>query len=168
MAIETLIGQLRHNWGWFIVRGVAAIVFGGIALMWPGLTLVILTVAWGAYALTDGVAELIGAVRMREQGRPIWPMAVAGLVGIAAGLITSLKPGMSAMVLLLWIAAWALVTGLFQLITAVQFRKAIDNEWMLVLSGVLSVAFGGFMLLRPGAGAVAFAWTIAVFAIALG
>src|SRR5262245_6496277 len=99
MAIESLIGQLRHNWGWFMVRGVAAIVFGALALMWPGLTLVILTLVFGIYALTDGVAELIGAVRMREHGRPIWPMLIAGLFGITAGLVTFLKPGMSAMVL---------------------------------------------------------------------
>jgi uncharacterized membrane protein HdeD (DUF308 family) len=168
MAIETLIGQLRGNWSWFALRGLAAIVFGALALIWPGLTLVILTLVWGAYALTDGTFELIGAVRMRERGRPIWPMVLAGLVGIAAGIFAIVRPGMSAIVLLTCIAAWALVTGVLQMAAAIQFRKAIDNEWLIVISGLLSVVFGALMLMIPGTGALAVVRIIAVYALVFG
>jgi uncharacterized membrane protein HdeD (DUF308 family) len=168
MAIPTLVGQLRSNWSWFALRGFAAIAFGAFALTWPGLTLMILTLVWGAYALADGVLELIGAVRMREHGRPIWTMVLAGIVGIAAGIIAIMRPGMSALFLLTCIAVWAVATGILQMLAAVQFRKAIDNEWLIVISGLLSIGFGILMLMNPGAGALAVARVIAVYAIVFG
>ena len=133
-----------------------------------GLTLAALVIVWGAYALADGVLALISAWRVRDQGKPFWPMAIVGLLGIAAGIVTFIWPGITALVLLLFIAAWAVVMGVFQIIAAIRLRKEIQNEWLLALSGILSVLFGIIMIVQPGAGALAVIWVIAAYAIVFG
>lgn len=168
MPIETMFEQLRSNWGWVALRGVAAIVFGVLAFMWPGLTLVLLALFWGAYALVDGVFALIAAFRVRDNGKPMWMLVLIGILGIAAGIVTFLWPGMTAIVLLMFIAAWAIAMGVFQIIAAIRIRKEIEHEWLLILSGVLSVVFGALMILSPGAGAVAVVWVIAAYSIVFG
>src|SRR5213594_449719 len=122
MIIERLLDQLARNWGWIMLRGVAAVIFGVLALVWPGVTLVILTLFFGAYALTDGVFALIVAYKKREGRRPVWPLVVIGLLGIAAGIVTFLWPGMTALALLMFIAVWALFIGIFQIAAAIRLR----------------------------------------------
>jgi uncharacterized membrane protein HdeD (DUF308 family) len=90
------------------------------------------------------------------------------MLGIVAGLVTFFLPGISAVVLILVIGAWAVVCGIFEIIGAIQLRKEIDNEWLLILSGIVSVLFGLGVLIFPGAGALALIWLIATFAIAFG
>ena len=164
----TMLEHLSRNWGWVVLRGVAGVLFGVLAFLWPGITLAMLVIVWGAYALADGILALIAAYRVRDQGKPFWSLVVVGLLGIAAGIVTFIWPGMTALVLLLFIAAWAFVMGIFQIIAAIRLRKEIQNEWLLGLSGVLSVLFGIIMFVQPGAGALAVIWVIAAYAIVFG
>ena len=149
----TMLEHLSRNWGWVVLRGVAGVLFGVLAFVWPGLTLAALVIVWGAYALADGVLALISAWRVRDQGKPFGAMLIVGLLGIAAGIVAFIWPGITALVLLLFIAAWAVVMGVFQIIAAIRLRKEIQNEWLLALSGILSVLFGIVMFVHPGAGA---------------
>jgi uncharacterized membrane protein HdeD (DUF308 family) len=163
-----ILDYLGHNWGWIVLRGAAAVLFAVVAIAWPGLTLAALVIVWGAYALADGVLALIAAWQVRDQGRPFWSLLVVGLLGITAGVVTFLWPGITALALLMVIAAWALMMGIFQIVAAIRLRKAIEGEWLLGLSGLASVAFGVLMFVSPGAGALAVLSLIAAFALLFG
>ena len=139
-----------------------------LAFAWPGLTLLVLVLFYGAYALVDGVLALAAAVMGRGGAIPTWWLVIVGLLGIAAGVVTFVWPGITALLLILFIGAWALVHGIFEIIGAIQLRKEIDNEWMLILGGVLSVLFGLGVLILPGAGALALIWVIAAYSIVFG
>jgi uncharacterized membrane protein HdeD (DUF308 family) len=164
----TLLNTLGRVWWLVLLRGIAAIVFGILALAWPGVTLVSLVLLWGAWALVDGVTALVAGWKARDGTKPMWQIVLVGLVGIAAGVLTFLMPGVTAIALLIMIAVWAIVSGVFQIIAAIRLRKEIANEWMLILSGALSVLFGALMIISPGAGALAVLWVIGSFAIAFG
>jgi len=168
MAIESMFGHLRGNWGWMALRGVAAILFGVVAFAWPGATLVTLALLWGAYALADGVFSIIAGLRIRDGIKPVWPLVLTGFIGIIAGLAALAWPGLTAFVLLMFIAAWAIFVGVLQIAAAIRIRKEIDNEWMLILSGAVSVLFGALMILSPGRGAVALVWVIASYSVVFG
>jgi uncharacterized membrane protein HdeD (DUF308 family) len=155
----------RHWWA-FALRGVVAILFGVLAFAWPGVTLTVLVLFWGAFALIDGVLALVGAFRTDHDHR--WGLLLEGVVGIGAGVVTFVWPGLTALVLLYIIAVWALLTGVLELVAAVRLRKVIENEWWLALSGIVSVLFGLVLLAAPGAGAVAVVWLIAAYAIVFG
>ena len=163
-----LLHALAKNWWLLLLRGIAAVIFGVLAFIWPGLTLLVLVILYGAYALVDGVLSLAAAVMGRGGPIPTWWLVVVGLLGIAAGILTFVWPGITALVLILFIGAWALVTGIFEIIGAIRLRKEIDDEWMLILSGVLSVLFGLGVMILPGAGALALIWVIATYAIIFG
>jgi uncharacterized membrane protein HdeD (DUF308 family) len=162
-----MVHALAKNWWLLLLRGIAAIIFGVLAFAWPGLTLLTLILFYGAFALVDGVLAIIAAITGGAPA-PRWWLAIIGLLGIAAGLLTFLMPGLSALVLLFFIAGWAIATGVFQIIGAIQLRKEIDNEWLLILSGVISVLFGIGMMLAPGAGALALVWVIGTYAVIIG
>jgi uncharacterized membrane protein HdeD (DUF308 family) len=164
----TLLHSLGRNWWLVLLRGIAAIVFGLLAWAWPSVTLVTLVLFWGAYALVDGVAALIGGWKAKDGGKPMWTVVLVGIVGILAGIFTFLQPGVTAIALLILIAVWAIVQGVLEISAAIRLRKEIKNEWLLILSGLLSVAFGALMILNPGAGAMAVLWLIGVFAVAYG
>ncbi|HET7083124.1 MAG TPA: HdeD family acid-resistance protein [Rhizomicrobium sp.] len=155
------------NWWLLLLRGIAAIIFGVLAFAWPGVTLLTLILFYGAFALVDGVLAIIAAITGGAPG-PRWWLAIVGLLGIAAGLLTFLMPGLSALVLLFFIAGWAIATGVFQIIGAIQLRKEIDNEWLLILGGIISVLFGIGVMVAPGAGALALIWVIGTYAIIIG
>src|SRR5213078_2090740 len=97
-----------------------------------------------------------------------WWLVVVGLLGIAAGIATFVMPGITAILLVLFIGAWALVHGIFEIIGAIQLRKEIDNEWMLILGGIVSVLFGAVILISHGAGALGLVWAIAAYSIVFG
>jgi uncharacterized membrane protein HdeD (DUF308 family) len=161
--------ELAENWWLLLLRGIAAIAFGVLAFIWPGLTLLTLIFMWGIYAIADGVLALWAAIASKGgQIAPRWWLAVVGVAGILAGLLTFVWPGMTALVLLLFIASWAIVIGVLQIWGAIRLRKEIEGEWLLGLSGVLSVAFGAIMFAQPGAGALAVVWLIGWFAILAG
>ena len=165
---DDLARKLGEAWGWILLRGVASIAFGAMAIVWPGITVLVLVIMWGAWAFVDGIAALVTAWRARDQGKPLWPLVVLGVLGVAAGLVTLFAPGVATTALLAFIAAWAIVTGIFQVVHAIRLRKEIDNEWLLILSGVLSVLFGVLMFAQPASGALAVIWLIGSFAIVFG
>lgn len=164
---SAMVHALAKNWWMLLLRGIAAIIFGVLALAWPGMTLLTLILFYGAYALVDGVIA-IGAAITGGALMPRWWLAIVGLLGIAVGLLTFLMPGLTAIVLLYFIAGWAIATGLFQIIGAIQLRKEIDNEWLLILGGTISVLFGVAMIAAPGAGALALITVIGIYAVIIG
>lgn len=163
-----LVRDFGRNWIWILLRGVLAIVFGIIAFRHPIVAGLSLTLLWGAYALAEGVVALVTAFRVRKAGHPIWPMVLMAVLGILAGVMTFLAPGMTAVALLLLIAAWSVVVGGLMIVTAIRIRDEIEGEWFLGLAGLLSVVFGIAMCVFPGKGAVAVVWMIAGYAIAFG
>jgi uncharacterized membrane protein HdeD (DUF308 family) len=164
---SAMVHALAKNWWLLLLRGIAAIIFGLLAFAWPGLTLVTLILLYGAYALVDGVLAIVAAITGGVPGSRWW-LAIVGLLGIAAGLVTFLTPGLTALVLLFFIAGWAIVTGVFQIIGAIKLRKEIDNEWLLILGGIISVLFGVGMMSAPGAGALALVWVIGAYSMVMG
>ena len=161
--------ELAENWWLLLLRGIAAIAFGALAFVWPGITLLALTLMWGFYAIADGALALWAAIASKGgEIAPRWWLAVVGIAGILAGALTFVWPGMTALVLLMFIASWAIVIGVLQIWGAIRLRKEIEGEWLLGLSGVLWVAFGVIMFVRPGAGALALIWWIGSFAILAG
>lgn len=161
--------ELAENWWLLLLRGVAGIAFGILAFILPGLTLLTLTLMWGFYAIADGILALGAAIAGRGgEIAPRWWLAVVGIAGILAGALTFVWPGMTALVLLLFIASWAIVIGVLQIWGAIRLRREIQGEWLLGLSGALSVVFGAIMFAQPGAGALALVWLIGWFAILAG
>jgi uncharacterized membrane protein HdeD (DUF308 family) len=163
-----MLHALAKGWWLLLLRGIASIIFGVLAFAWPGLTLVTLVLFYGAFVLIDGVIALIAAFSGGPKPLPTWWLVVVGLLSIAAGVVTFMMPGITAILLVLFMGAWALVHGIFEIIGAIQLRKEIDNEWMLILSGVVSVLFGLIVLIAPGAGALALIWVIAAYSIVFG
>ena len=163
-----MLHTLTQNWWAIALRGLCAILFGFAALAWPGLTLAVLVLMFGAYALVDGVLEVAWSLFGRRPGSFPWGVFLAGLVSIAVGVITFMWPAITAFALLYLIAAWAIVHGIFEIVAAVYLRRELENEWLLVLSGLASIALGVLLILWPGAGVLAVLWWIAFFAIVIG
>jgi uncharacterized membrane protein HdeD (DUF308 family) len=166
LARLPLVRALAENWWLLLLRGVASIIFGVLAFIWPGLTLVALIFLWGAYAIVDGGIALWAAISGRgAEVAPRWWLAIVGIVGLLAGLVAFASPGLTALVLLMFIACWAILIGAMEIWGAIQLRKEIEGEWWLILSGLLSIAFGILLIARPGSGALALVWLIGSFAI---
>lgn len=163
-----MLHAMAKGWWLVLLRGIAAIVFGVLAFAWPGVTLVTLVLFYGAFALVDGVLALAAAFTGRGKPAPTWWLVFVGIAGIAAGIVTFLWTGISALVLVMFIGAWALVHGIFEIAGAIKLRKEIDNEWWLILAGALSVVFGLLVLLMPGPGALGLIWAIAAYSIVFG
>ncbi|MFM0514169.1 HdeD family acid-resistance protein [Paraburkholderia sp. RL17-373-BIF-A] len=142
---------LGRAWWMLILRGTLGLLFGSLALFWPGLTLLLLITLFSAYAIAGGIVAIVGAIRYRATHGGWWVPLLLGICSIGAGMIAALVPGITTLVLVAVIGANAIITGVFDLIAATRLRHA----WMLVLTGVLSVLFGIFVLLFPGAGALA-------------
>jgi uncharacterized membrane protein HdeD (DUF308 family) len=164
-----MLHLLAANWWVFVVRGVLAILFGLGAFIVPGVTLAVLVIMYGAYVLADGVIAAVAAFGARKAGEEFpWLVFVIGLAGVLAGVVTFVYPGLTALVLLYLIAAWHIVRGVFEIMTAIRLRREIQGEGWLILGGIASVVFGMILYARPGAGAVALLWMIGAFAIAFG
>jgi len=159
---------LARNWWAIALRGLFAVLFGIAAFVWPGLTLAALVILWGAYALVDGIFNLVAALRAAQKKMTWWPLVLEGILGIAAGVVAFLWPGITALALLYLIAAWAILTGIVEIIAAVRLRHAISGEWMLGLAGLLSIVFGVILIAAPGAGALAVIWMIGAYAVVFG
>jgi uncharacterized membrane protein HdeD (DUF308 family) len=162
-----MLHALARNWWLLLLRGIAAIIFGVLTFVWPGITLLTLVLLYGAYALVDGVLAILAAIT-GDAPAPRWWLAIVGLLGILVGILTFAWPGITALVLLLFIAGWAIATGILQIVGAVRLRTEIDNEWLLIASGVLSVIFGLILVVQPGAGALALLYVIGFYAVLYG
>ena len=163
------LGSLADNWWLLLLRGIAAIAFGALAFSWPGLTLITLTWLWGAYVLSDGVIALWAAFNAAAgDAGPRWWLGLSGVVSIVAGVIAFYYTGMTTLVLLMFVAAWAIIIGAVHIWGAIALRKVVQHEWLLILNGMLSIAFGVALFAQPGTGALALVWMIAWYAIFFG
>jgi len=164
-----MLRRLAKNWWVFVLRGVLGILFGLGTFVVPGITLAALILLYGAYAAGDGIVAMVAAFTHRRPGEGFpWSVLLIGVVGIVAGVVTLMFPGLTALILLYFIAAWLIIRGISEIVVAIQLRKEIQGEGWLIAGGVLSVLFGMFLYARPGAGALAVLWTIGTFAILLG
>jgi uncharacterized membrane protein HdeD (DUF308 family) len=163
-----MLSTIAQFWWVLLLRGIGATLFGVFAIVWPGVTLWSLIIVFGVYALVDGVAGIALGITGRVNGRSWWEMILLGLLGVLAGVVAFLWPGLTAVILLIIIASWAIIRGVLEIIAAIKLRKVIDGEWLLILSGLLSVAFGVLLFLRPGVGALAVMWLIGIYMIVFG
>ena len=167
-AEQNLAAALGRNWWLLLLRGLVAIVFALLTWAQPGVSLAALVLVFGIYVLADGLLGVWSAIAKRRDNRHWWLLLLWGLVGIVVGVMTFIMPGITGLVLLMYIAAWAIVTGVLQIVAAFRLRKEIQGEWLMGLMGVLSVAFGLLLVAQPGAGALAVAWVIATYAFIFG
>ena len=163
MAVFSAVRTMSEHWWVVLLRGVLAILFGLLAFAWPGLTAVILVTIWGVYALFDGIVGIIAGIKGKWTS-----LVVLGLLGIAAGIVALLWPGLTAISLLWVLAIWIIVAGSMQIGAAIRLRKEVQGEWMWILSGVLMVGLGMLFFLNPGAGILSVTWLVASMAIVWG
>jgi uncharacterized membrane protein HdeD (DUF308 family) len=163
-----LSDTFSRYWWTTLLRGVLWILFGIVVITQPLISVVTLTFLFGAFVLVDGIAHVAHGLGGRHENERWWVLLLAGFCGIGVGLLTFLNPGVTALVLLFYIAAWAIVTGLLEIALAVRLRKEIEGEFWLILGGVISIAFGVLLFARPGAGALSVLWLIGGYAIAFG
>jgi uncharacterized membrane protein HdeD (DUF308 family) len=164
MSADTLSG----NWWAVALRGLAALLFGILTLMSPGISLAALVLLFGVYALVDGVLAIVAALRHRRAAERWWVVALGGVAGIAAGIITLLVPAITALVLVYVIAARAIVVGAMEVTAAIRLRKVIKGEWLMALGGVASIVFGVLVAIYPGVGALTIVLWIGAFSLVIG
>lgn len=160
--------KLSRRWWTLVARGAVAIAFGVLVIAAPRISLLALVFLWGFYALADGVFALGLAFRgAREHRSWGWPL-FEGIVSIGAGAVAMFWPGITALLLLIVIAVWAIVTGVAEIAAAIELRRVVRGEWLLAVSGLLSIAFGALLLAFPGTGALAIVWAIGAYAVVFG
>jgi uncharacterized membrane protein HdeD (DUF308 family) len=163
-----MLHVLARNWWALLLRGIAAVIFGLVAFLWPGATGVALVLLFGAYAFVDGVFALISAIRAAESHERWIAFAVEGIIGIIIAAITFFNPAITAIALYWTIAVWAVLTGILELVAAFQLRKLVPGEWLLILGGAASIAFGILMVVYPLAGAITVIYLIGAYALIFG
>ena len=159
---------LSRNWWLPVARGVLAIAFGVVALAWPGITFQSLVLVFGAFALLDGLFAMALGLWAAGADEDWWPLVLSGIVGIAIGVLTFARPTEVALGLVYAIGIWAMVTGLLEIVGAIQLRKVISGEWLMAASGALSVVFGVLVLAQPVSAAIAMTLLFGVYAIVAG
>jgi uncharacterized membrane protein HdeD (DUF308 family) len=163
MTTYSILDAFAKNWWVLLIRGILAVLFGIMAFTLPDLTLITLVLLYGVYALADGLS----AIWVGGQARAWW-FVLLGILGVVVGVFTFVYPGITAVALLYLIAAWAVARGVFEIVTAIQLRKEISNEWLLIIAGILSVLFGAALVANPAAGALAVVWIIGAYAFVFG
>lgn len=158
--------DVSRSWWLQLIRGVAAVIFGILALIWPMITLLVLVTFFGVYAIISGVSEVVAGFQDRTRSRA-W-LIISGILGILAGIIALLWPGITSLALLFVIAVWAILAGISEIVHGVQLRKVITNELMYIIGGALSVIFGLALLSWPAAGMLSLVWLIGIFAVLYG
>ena len=159
--------SLAGMWWALLIRGIFAVFFGLVALLWPGVTLLALVLLFGVYAFVGGILAIVFA--SGQEDRDVrWLVLLEGVLGIVLGVVAFLWPGAAALALLYIIAAWAIITGIFQIAAAVGLRRMISGEWSLVLGGVASVVFGVLLAVWPMSGLLALVWIFGIYALVFG
>ena len=167
--VEKQMATILHRTWWvLLLRGLAAIAFGILTWVLPGISLGALVLLFGAYSMADGVLGVWTAIAGRKEHESWWVLLLGGLLGIGVGVLTFFAPGITALVLLFYIAIWAIATGALGIVAAIRLRTEIKGEWWLILSGLASVVFGVLLMARPGVGALTVLWLIAGYAIVFG
>ena len=165
---DSMAELFRHNWWVLALRGLAAVLFGILAFIWPGITIFTLVLLFGAYALVNGILALVISFKGPRKIRRLGSLIFSGLISVAAGVIAFIWPGMTAFSLVIVIAAWAVVNGIAEIAAAIRLRKEITGEWLLVVAGIASILFGIALFLNPFIGALVLVWWIGGFAFAFG
>jgi uncharacterized membrane protein HdeD (DUF308 family) len=161
--------HVSRNYWWLMgLRGLLAVAFGVIAIVWPHVTLLVLVLLFGAYVLVDGVVAVIVSLQERKNFRQWWVLLLGGLAGIVVGVLTFVWPAITALVLLYLIAAWAIVTGVLEIAAAVSGLLPVVAEWTLALAGIISILLGVLLAILPGVGLLSLVWVIGVYAIVYG
>jgi uncharacterized membrane protein HdeD (DUF308 family) len=166
--MQRIAKAISDDWWLFTLEGILAIAFGVSAWVWPGLTIGTLVILFGAFSISAGVISLFAAFEARRLGESPWGYIFQSLLNVGTGVAVLAWPDISARALLYVIAAWAIVSGIYEVAAAIELRKLIDNEWFLAMGGLASIAFGVLVAVFPGRGAVALVWTIGLYAIAFG
>lgn len=148
-----------------MLRGVVAVLFGILAIVWPGITVLALALLFGAYTLVDGITSIVMGI---GQGTDRVYLVTLGILGVVAGAIALIWPQITVIVLLVIIAVWAIFAGIMQIAAAIRLRKVIRNEWFLALSGIVALVLGLLLVVQPAEGAIALVVAIATFAIVWG
>lgn len=160
--------MLARNWGWIVLRGVIALLFGLVAVGAPALTFATLVLLFGMFALLDGIFAVIASIAHRKE-QPRWgALLAAGILAILVGIVTLAWPGVTAIVLVYMVAIWAIGFGIAEIVAAIRLRQYIKGEWLMILAGLVSIVFGVVITLFPGAGAVALVIWIGITAVILG
>ncbi len=157
-----------RNWWALALRGVLAILFGFLAFLSPGITLLALVFLFGAYMLVDGVLAIVAAVWTAGREERWWLLLIEGIVGVLAGILAFALPQAAALAFLYLVAAWAIVTGVLEILAAVRLRQEIEGEWVLIISGAVSVVFGLLLAVLPGVGILSLVWLIGAYAVMFG
>jgi len=160
--------KITHNWWMYAVRGLVAILFGILAITRPEQALQALVLVFGSFALVDGIFAIVAGIATHRYFDRWWAVLLEGIAGVVIGMLTFFWPNITALALLYCIAAWALITGIFEIVAAIQFRREITGEWMLILGGLLSIFFGALLVVYPVAGAASVIWVIAIYAVVFG
>jgi uncharacterized membrane protein HdeD (DUF308 family) len=171
----SMIRAISKYWWVFSLRGIIAIVFGLAALLWPALTLGVMVLLFGLFALLEGLLTVVSSFGKGDE-KGGWTLLLEGLVGLLVCVIvllgtsigSMLWPKVAAVMLVYYIAGWAILAGLFKVITAFRIRNEVKGEWMLGLNGLVSILVGVILIFRPGAGVLAVAWLIGILAIIVG
>jgi uncharacterized membrane protein HdeD (DUF308 family) len=164
LAPGGLAFELAKKWWVLLIRGILLIIIGLLSFVNP---LVWVTFV-GIYMLIDGMSMLFSGFGDEPPGQSRWPLIILGVLGLLAGVIILWNPGLGGLTLTWVIAAWAIVGGILTVISAIRLREEIDNEWWLVLSGILAIIFGILVFTNVLAGILTIAWVFGVFAIAVG
>ena len=163
-----MVSALKQNWWVLVLRGVIAIAFGIVSFIWPGVTALALVFLLAAFAFVEGIFALIGAFGYGLPGGQRLLMVLLGFLGLAVGVFAVARPGIAALTIVVWVAWWAIIAGIIQIVVAVEMRKEIENEWALIIGALLSIVFGILLLWRPLAGVITLAYLFGFYAIIFG
>ena len=164
-----MLGLVARDWWVFAIRGIAALVFGVLAFIWPERTLTVLVILFGAYVLVDGASLLVALARGDTLARRhAWSFGIMGVLGIVAGVVTFVWPAATALSLLYVVAMWSIATGTFQVIGAIALRRELDGEFWMALGGVASVVFGALLIAFPGEGLISVVWLVGLWSVVFG
>jgi uncharacterized membrane protein HdeD (DUF308 family) len=163
-----MANPILKNWWLLLIRGICSILFGILAITLPHITLWVLITMFGVYVLFDSAAALMVGLSGRLNGGIWWGMVLLGVLGTIAGITALTWPGETVVILLMVIAFWAIMRGLTEIIAAIALRKHIEDEWVLIIGGLMSILFGALMLVHPAAGALAVILLIGAFSLAAG
>ncbi|HEX3465440.1 MAG TPA: HdeD family acid-resistance protein [Candidatus Elarobacter sp.] len=162
-----MIERLTSHWWLFLIRGILALALGILMPLFPGATIYVLAILFGAYAFVDGIVAIAAAIRMNHAEHNWGWLLVEGVLGVLVGVITFFYPTITVLWLIYLFAAWAILTGIAAIVAAIRLRPLV-NEWLTILLGVLSVAAGIAIWFVPAAGAFAIVWIISVYALLAG
>jgi uncharacterized membrane protein HdeD (DUF308 family) len=163
-----MLNPLSRHWWAFLARGLCAVAFGVLTWVWPGITLRVVMVAFGAFALANGILSISKAVDSWAEKDDRWVFVLEGILGIGIAMITLFAPRVTAVALLFYIAAWTLAMGILEIVIAIRLRKEIEGEFWLFLAGVVSVIFAVLLMLFPGSGILGFVWMLAAMTASRG